>query len=102
MDTHTGRIVGDDGECSEGPQGVSDGVAVVGGVGQLERRRHRADEVEGDRGVAAMTGSDDQSPEPALLVDRDVDLGRASAAGASNGLGLGLPFPPAAKRCAFK
>jgi len=101
MQTHAGRIVGDDGPRSTGPEGVPDGVAVIGGVCQADRRCHRADEVEGHRGVAAMAGSDDQSPGTALFVDRDVELGRAPAAGASDGLGLGPPFPPAADRCAF-
>lgn len=36
-----------------------------------------------------MTGSDDQSPGTALLVDRDVELGRASVAPLSADSGAG-------------
>jgi hypothetical protein len=48
-----------------------------------------------------MRNSQQPGERPPQPVRFEVRLGSAAATRASDGLGIGLPFPPAAERCAF-
>lgn len=97
----TRGIVGNDRAGAALHQHTTQGVTVVGGIGQAHSRCEIANQLGGDRRIATMAGTDDQPPWPALFVDGDVDLGGAPAARAPDGLGFGPPLPPAAERCAL-
>ena len=80
----------------------ADGVGVVAFVGVEETagrqalQKHRAGSAIGDLSARQQEG--ERATE---LIGERMDLGRAAAAGAADGLALLPPLPPAAQRCAF-
>lgn len=102
MGAFSGRIVGDDGSGAQFDEELAQAVAVIGRVGDADRRwRQGRDQGQGNTGVTELTGRDLEGDRATKAVCCSVDFRRTPTARAPYGLGFGPPFPPAAERCAL-
>lgn len=77
-------------------------VGIVAAVGnEAAERADSADQVGGDSDVVDVAGGQQQDPGPALGVGQAVELRRAPATRAADGLREVPPFAPAAERWAL-
>jgi hypothetical protein len=80
VSTLAGGIVRDDWHAAAVNQLLAQGIAVISGVGQTENRRQITDELGRNRRIAAMAGTNDQSPGSPLFVNGRMDFGGAAPA----------------------
>ena len=81
MEALAGRVVGDDRQRAPVDQQLTEGVAVVGGVGDAQPGgRQRFDQRRRDRQVVPLASAQREGERPALAIDDGVDLGRPAAA----------------------
>ena len=63
--------------------------------------RHPLDQDRPGLAISDLAAGEHEGDGPAVAIGQRVDLGRAPAAGAPDGLVALPPFPPEAERCAF-
>jgi hypothetical protein len=99
MDDNAIGFVGDHRRCAALDDLGAQPVAVVALVGEKLRHEWRERQDIGRRGnVGILAGRQVKDDRPAERIAQPVDLGRAPAAGAADGLILLPPFPPEAQR----
>lgn len=97
-----GRIGRDDGLCTPLAEPVSQTAGIVGPVGnQTPRRWNNCQQIKGPVQIMGVARRQREGDRPAFGICQSVDLGRAPAARAADGLAEGPPFAPAADRCAL-
>jgi hypothetical protein len=101
-DLLSGWIVGNDWLGATRCKEVSQSIAVVGSVCCTQAcRRQRLEQWNGNGGIAALPRCYSQGDWTATTIDNSMDFCRSAASRATDCLGIGPPFPPAAERCAF-
>ena len=96
------RIVRDDRSRSALAQELAQGVAVIGSIGGAGSSwRELVEEAFCSTNIAALAGRHLNRDDPSDGIANRMDLGRASAAGATDSLRFRPPFAPAAERCAL-
>ena len=63
--------------------------------------RHLLQQCRSRRAIGDLAAGEQEGDGPAVAIGQRVDLGRAPAARAADGLVALPPFPPEAERCAF-
>lgn len=97
-----GRVWRDDRLRTAFGEPVTQAPGVVGSVGdEAQRARHDGQQSPGAVEVVGIARGEFESEGPALIVGQRMDLRRAAAARASDGVAEGPPFAPAAERCAL-
>lgn len=98
-----GRIVGNDRACSSHEEAVAEGASVIALISQENGAgRGCGEQLRRDGDVGDIAGTEREDQRSAYTVANRVDLGRATAARAPDGLRRRPPLPPADARWAFE
>src|SRR3990170_3471353 len=88
----TGRVVRDDGHGALGSDGLTEAIAVIGGIRHDDFCRQALDQGVGLWGVALLTSRESKPHRAAEATHGEMDLGAQAAAGAAKGLIFRPPF----------